>query len=207
MNGIATISKKINCPPMSLQCPWVGLKGDIAMKEVWKDIEGNEGLYQVSNHVRVRSLERTVTYDKNFNGSIREGLRSIKGKMLKPCFGGKYLYVALCKNGKRRNSLIHRLIAMAFIDNPENKPCVNHIDGDKLNNNIENLEWCTAQENVQHAYKTGLMKTKLNLDQASEILNILNGDNNVSQEKIAERYNIDKSLVSLIKTRKLWRHI
>lgn len=100
--------------------------------EEWKDIEGYEGLYQVSNLGRVYSCK--------------------SDRILKPS-GDKYLHVALCTNNKPKTTLLHRLVAEAFISNPENKPQVNHIDGDKMNNMVDNLEWTTAQENINHAYK------------------------------------------------------
>lgn len=106
--------------------------------EIWKDIEGFEGRYQVSNKGRVKSL--------HFNWSDTS-------KILKPQrFPKGYLRVTI--GGKIIG--IHRLVAMAFIDNPKGLPQVNHIDGDKANNNVENLEWCTPSENLKHAYKSGL---------------------------------------------------
>lgn len=105
------------------------------MKEIWKPIEGYEGLYEVSNLGRVRSLPRATT----------------KGKVLKPRltkFG--YARVNLWRNGKSRLFLVHRLVAAAFISNPENKPQVNHIDENKANNCADNLEWCTNLENHNH---------------------------------------------------------
>lgn len=101
------------------------------MKEVWKDIEGYEGLYQISNLGRVK--------------------RVTTGRILK---GGKdkdgYLMVKLYKNNIRSNKKIHRLVAEAFIPNPENKPQVNHADENKTNNSLDNLEWMTAKENINH---------------------------------------------------------
>ena len=101
------------------------------MKEVWKDIKGYEGLYQISNLGRVK--------------------RVTTGRILK---GGKdkdgYLMVKLYKNNIRSNKKIHRLVAEAFIPNPENKPQVNHADENKTNNSLDNLEWMTAKENINH---------------------------------------------------------
>lgn len=110
--------------------------------EVWKDIEGYEGLYQVSNKGRVKSLERTVWTGRGYYQTLPE-------RILKPCKDSRgYLYVNLCKEGKRKTCRIHRLVAQAFIDNPDNLPEVNHIDEDKENNAIENLEWCTSKDNI-----------------------------------------------------------
>lgn len=107
-------------------------------KEIWKDIKGYEGLYQVSNIGRIKSFKR--------NESIMQPNDNGKG----------YLQVGLTKNGKRSYFKIHRLVAEVFIPNPDNKPEVNHIDGNKKNNTVENLEWCTTKENCQHRQKTGL---------------------------------------------------
>lgn len=99
------------------------------MQEIWKDIKGYEGLYQISNFGRVKR-----------NGNI-----------LKPIDSHGYKYVHLCnKNHERKNHAIHRLVALTFIYNPSNLPQVNHIDGDKSNNLITNLEWVTATENAYH---------------------------------------------------------
>ena len=108
------------------------------MKEIWKDIKGYEGLYQVSNLGNVRSMDRIT----------RDG-RKIKGKNIKPHTNGnsRYLRVALCNNGKIKYENIHRLVAKAFIPNPENKPEVNHKDENPSNNFIDNLEWMTSKEN------------------------------------------------------------
>lgn len=82
----------------------------------------------------------------------------IRNKFLKPDLRGQYYAVKLGKFGEKKS--IHRLVAEAFVSNPENKPFVNHKDGNKLNNNFNNLEWCTAKENTFHAQQTGLMKIK-----------------------------------------------
>lgn len=104
--------------------------------EEWKDVIGYEGLYQVSNLGRVKSLDRIVTTKENKSWKLDE-------KLLKPHLGNNgYYAVALCKNGKVKRLSIHRLVASAFIDNPENLPCVNHKSENKLENTVENLEWC-----------------------------------------------------------------
>lgn len=118
------------------------------MEEIWKDIEGYEGYYQVSNLGRVKSLRRwsgTQYYNRE--------------KIIKPWLTIKgYYRVQLSRNGVYKNFFLHRLVAEAFIPNPKNKPQVNHIDGNTKNYSISNLEWATARENVQHACDTGLKK-------------------------------------------------
>lgn len=81
-------------------------------------------------------------------------------RILKPFIRGNYLSVDLRKNGKRKTFQVHRLVAIMFIPNPENKSEVNHIDGNKLNNSVTNLEWNTTSENIKHAYQTGLSKLR-----------------------------------------------
>lgn len=114
------------------------------MKEIWKDIKDFERLYQVSNFGRVRSLkfgkERVL---KNGMGSMD---------------GSGYYKIDLCKNGKIYHKRIHRLVAAAFIDNPNNFDCINHINGIKTDNRVENLEWITCKENNIHAIRIGLKK-------------------------------------------------
>lgn len=108
--------------------------------EIWIDIKGYEGIYQVSSYGNVRSLK----YDKC--------------RILKPFNCGGYYNVDLCKNCVEDYRRIHRLVAEAFIENDDknNKTYINHIDGNKHNNHISNLEWCTASYNTKHAYDTGL---------------------------------------------------
>lgn len=119
-------------------------------KEVWIDIEGGPG-YQISNYGRVKSVERIIKRGTNF--------LPIRGRILKPWKRSKdYLSVGFQVDGKRKVVLVHRLVANAFIPNRESGMEINHLDGDKTNNTVENLEWVTTSENVLHAYATGLKK-------------------------------------------------
>lgn len=117
------------------------------MKEIWKDIIEYEGLYQVSNKGRVKSLSRII--------EGRWGNTLLKEKLLNPTYYKGYAKVGLTKSGKLKHNALHRLIAIAFIPNPNNKPCINHIDCNPSNNSIENLEWVTYQENILHAEQNG----------------------------------------------------
>ncbi|WP_277030253.1 NUMOD4 domain-containing protein [Turicimonas muris] len=132
------------------------------MVEEWRDVVGYEGLYQVSNLGRVKSLEKVVS-----NG---RGWRLIKEKIRKPCRAGKhrqYLCVALHKERVGQQLYVHRLVATAFLENPEDKPCVDHIDCNPENNCVTNLRWVTFEENSHNpetyrkTYKNGaLMKAR-----------------------------------------------
>lgn len=121
--------------------------------EVWKPVVGWEEMYLVSNFGNLRSLDRKV-------GGPRPEGRIIKGKLRKFLVVRGYLSVNLIdkKSGKSTRNSVHRFVAEAFIPNPENKLCVNHIDGNKQNNHISNLEWCTYKENSEHAIRTGLKR-------------------------------------------------
>lgn len=117
------------------------------MKETWKDITGYEGLYKVSTFGEIKSLD-------HFRDHWRGGKRFCKGRILKQINVHDYLYVSLKNEGNRK--AIHRLVAQHFIPNPEDKLTVNHKNGIKTDNRVENLEWATQKENIHHAYKTGL---------------------------------------------------
>ena len=118
--------------------------------EIWKDIKGYESLYQINNYGCVVGKERMTTGNRK---------RKLKRKVLKQHENELgYKLVDLCKDGKKKSFRVHRLLAEAFIENPYNKPCINHKDGNPKNNSLDNLEWCTQKENIQHAFKTGLVK-------------------------------------------------
>ena len=125
------------------------------MEEIWKDIEGYEGIYQVSNLGRVRSLDRLVPATCNLSktGKIVNYLR--KGVIKKQHIAGKsgYQYVGLSIGDKPKYYSVHRLVAKAFIPNPDNLPEVNHKDENHLNNQADNLEWVTHIQNEHHGTK------------------------------------------------------
>lgn len=111
------------------------------MKEIWKDIKGYEGIYQVSNLGRVKSLGNNKTK---------------KEKILKPAINRGYLRITIQKDGINKKKYVHRLVAETFIPNSEKKPQVNHINCKKDDNRVCNLEWCTNGENQKHAWDNGL---------------------------------------------------
>lgn len=165
----------------------------ICIMESYINMESYDNKYQISNLGNVKSLKR-------------------QEKIMKSSLDGcGYLRVSLYKNGKYYTHNIHRLIAIHFIPNPENHSSVNHINGNKLDNRVENLEWISHKDNILHAWNTGLCKpltgknngmTKLT---ESDILAIRSDNRPASQ--IAKDYNIHECSVSGIKTRRTWKHI
>lgn len=111
-------------------------------KEIWKGINGYDEMYKVSSLGRVKSYHPT--------GKLDDGILKVN------CSPYGYALMSLYKNKTAKTIIVHRIVAMHFIPNPLNKPCVNHIDGDKLNNSISNLEWCTYSENIKHSFSIGL---------------------------------------------------
>lgn len=191
-------------------------RSSIVSLEVWKDIKGYEGIYQVSNMGKIRSLTRVVI-DKN---GIQ---KNIKGKTLKLSTTTQgYKAVVFKKDGKNKNFRVHRLVAQAFIKNYESKPYVNHIDGNKKNNKASNLEWCTNSENMKHAFAIGLKvpsnpnkngKRQGSLHSLSKLSDIevmeirRKYKDGASLSLLSEDFHVTKENVSSIVRGDTWKHL
>ena len=179
------------------------------MKEIWKDIKGYEKIYQISNLGRVKRLSYWHKVGlKNVSITYRTE-RILK----QSCDSNGYKQVCLTKNSKKKSHSIHKIMAIVFIPNSENKKQVNHINGIKTDNNIENLEWCTYHENLKHAMKNGLRAT----GERHGATNLLNKDvikirelfeaKKYSIKELAKKYNIAYSTMHQIINKKYWKTI
>lgn len=179
--------------------------------EIWKEIPCYEGYYEASDEGSIRSVDRKIIH------SVK-GMANRKGQMLSPKIN-KYGYcgVTLNKLGNRKDFNIHRLIALSFIPNLENKPHVNHLDGNKANNNVSNLEWCTQSENIIHAYARKLMTSEARRGERSNFA-LLTDDDVVMIRKIhtkgfctikqlAQVFGIADETVRTIIKRINWKHV
>jgi len=173
--------------------------------EVWKDIKGYEGFYQVSNLGQVKRLKTKVKGKLN-------SIRTLPERINKPRMQNGYLSVAL-QNMNRINIKLHRLVALHFIPNPENKPEINHIDGNKKNNRVDNLEWCTRKENMIHASKNGLV-SKIKGEQSKnskltrkQVIDIKYNTEFLNNKQIALIYGVTHDCIWKIKAGINWKHI
>lgn len=176
------------------------------MREIWKDVQGYEGQYKVSNLGRVKSIKRKL-----------DSGRSVSEKILNSSSKKKtqdgYLMVALAGKTFR----VNRLVAAAFIPNPNNKPVVNHIDGDKENNKADNLEWATISENMLHAYRCGLKtamigeknpNAKLTKDQVKAIRNeYVPYSQQYGSNALAKKYNVSNVTITNIVNYKTYKNV
>jgi hypothetical protein len=176
------------------------------MEEIWKDVVGYEGYYQVSNFGRIKSVDRIVNHIS--------GRKRVKGLIMTPKNAGcGYLKVDLSKNNKYKAEYVHRLVLKHFKGEDKLKPEVNHKNGNKTDNRLDNLEWVDSSENKNHAILTGLRKIQMGqYASASKISDIdaymikYNLDFIVNK-KVAEIYNIDVQIVRSIRANRTWKHI
>lgn len=156
------------------------------MREEWKDVIGYEEFFMVSNYGKV--------WSKRTNKQLRTTSTE----------NGYEVFVSRF-NGRKSKSIlfrVHRLVAIAFVENKHNKPYVNHIDGNKKNNYYKNLEWCTTRENIIHAIEKKLIKTKISKKDVGKIRKAIREGR--TQHSIALEYGVDERAISAIKTNKSW---
>lgn len=174
--------------------------------EIWKDIKDYEGLYQISNLARVRSLERTMVLPTG-------GMFHILERIMVQKKNKGYWVVGLSKKSKKFTAKVHRLVAFHFIPNPENKRQVNHLFG-KDDNRATSLEWATGSENMSHSFRVGTHvspackgekngQSKLTEENVREIRN----SEIKSTRKLAKKYSVSNILISKILNFKIWQHV
>lgn len=165
--------------------------------EIWKDIKGYEGIYQISNLGNVRSLDYRIL---NTNGV---GYRTIKGRVMKPRENNKGYLIIGFSHGKRKTCTVHRLVAQAFIPNPNNYSDVNHIDENKHNNNVENLEWISHKDNMNYGNRSIKASLKLSSTRqlaengrATKIINLDTMEVFDTIKEAAIKYSVDYNAIS-----------
>jgi DNA-binding transcriptional regulator YiaG len=164
------------------------------VKEIWMEIRGYEGLYEVSNLGRVRKIYTSPSGE-------------VDCRILSQAYSTqRYLQCSLSKRGVKKSHRIHRLVAENFIPNPKNKAQVNHIDGNKDNNYVNNLEWCTQHENMRHANKNWLINKVRVLDEDA-VREIRENKNNLKQRELAEIYGVSAPQIHRVIHYKKWAHV
>jgi len=178
--------------------------------EIWKDVKGYEGLYKISNLGRVNRL---MHVRKLYHIHLKKFIPVVfKDRILKSNMNKGYLGITLHINGSKKQCYIHRLIAEAFIPNPENKPEVNHKNGIKSDNRIENLEWVTHKENMIHAGRMGVMNGGIGENNGMSKLNefqvrVIRKSSGLTHLELSKVFNVHRTTVSYIINGRLWPHV
>lgn len=173
------------------------------MKEIWKPIKGYEGIYEISTEGKVKALDC-----KKLRGRF---LQNRGEYLLKPKLNQDgYFAVVLQKDKSLKHTTIHRLVALHFVDNPLNKPMINHKDGIKTNNNAGNLEWCTNQENMTHAVATGLINNKGENGYLAKLKNeqvVFIRNSRLPLKQLAEMFGVYHSTIQKIRYGLTWKNL
>jgi len=177
--------------------------------ETWKPVKGFETFYEVSESGNIRTIERTITLSTHSYIKKQKLLIQYKD-------GRGYLHVKLYNGfGKPKSITVHRIVATTFLDNPNGYIEVNHIDGNKLNNHKDNLEWCTRSYNIEHAYRfrdpktykgSGNKNSKLTEVQVLSIRKEYK-ENKTTYKELSNKYSVGITLIGYIITRKTWKHV
>jgi hypothetical protein len=175
------------------------------MSKNWFEILGYEGLYQINKKGDIKAIPKTVGFGQGYKTKklILNQYKSKEG----------YLRVRLYKKNKCKNYSVHRLVALQFLENPKNKPQVNHKNGVKTDNRLENLEWNTRSENMKHSFNMGLSKAKKGAESPNSILTekdvveIKTIGNSMTQKEIGKIYGVDRRQIGRILNNKRWKHV
>lgn len=176
--------------------------------EIWKDVVGLDGLFMVSNLGNMKTMPKQVFHNLTLQFITRKE-RMLRNNSLNT---SGYLQVLLHKNGAKIAARVHRLVAEAFIPNPLNKPCVNHINGIKTDNRVSNLEWCTFSENCQHAVMIGLKRrghervdATIKSEEIVKDIRRIYQKETISQRKLAAQFGMSKSSIQLLLANKTYK--
>lgn len=172
--------------------------------EIWKDVPNYENLYKISNKGNL--IRKSFEYYSPLSGTIK-----IREKKIKPLKNNGYHKCLLIKNGKRKYTGVHRLVADAFIDNPKNKRVVHHKNHNRSDNRVENLEWVTYKENIQYASKAGRMKRTKKSDswafKDEDIRYIRKMSGLKTQKELGIEFNVGQAFISKIQRMDAYKYV
>lgn len=180
--------------------------------EIWKDVEGYEGLYQASTWGRIKSLPTSLP---RIYSNRKAGLYRTSEKILKtPVASSGYAIVTLCKDGIQTSCSVHRLIAETFLTNPNNYPVINHKDTNRINNNLANLEWCTYSRNNSLPFQQGRRSVRGSDNNTSKLdelqvltIKLILAEKSLTPKQIAKYFSVSPAAIYHILKESTWSHI